>query len=231
MNSIKKNIDWINHFVAFISSVVGIFIAFQLDDWQQNREEKEKERITLSAIKKELETNGEILKNNIKTISTWIDYQNFVARHDRVKGTTDQIVCSPTQVNKLLDKTPRKLGDLKLVKMINDTLGIYFVGVIHLNISLQGISTNNWEAAKYSGILNNFDHDQISALTAIYSLLNKDLGFSANGLYEQSLEENGQMSSPSIKEAILIYKKLNYTYQAKLDRLQEQWPSLKWDIK
>lgn len=37
-----SKIDWRNHFVAFLSALLGIFIAFQLENWREGRIERER---------------------------------------------------------------------------------------------------------------------------------------------------------------------------------------------
>ena len=60
MKNKLSNIDWSNHIVAFFSALLGILIAFQLQDYQDDQKEEEELQITLEAIKKEIENNQNI---------------------------------------------------------------------------------------------------------------------------------------------------------------------------
>ena len=66
-------IDWLNHFIAFLSALFGILIAFQLEDYRDDQKEKEELQITLNAIKKEIENNQKIYRTNVKTLSDFLD--------------------------------------------------------------------------------------------------------------------------------------------------------------
>lgn len=45
----KSKIDWVNHLIAFLSALLGILIAFQLEDYQEKQQEKEKLQIALTS--------------------------------------------------------------------------------------------------------------------------------------------------------------------------------------
>ena len=86
MKNILNNIDWSNHIVAFFSALLGILIAFQLQDYQDDQKEEEELQITLEAIKKEIENNQNIYRTNIKTLTDFLDV--YEAMDDK-KGSVD----------------------------------------------------------------------------------------------------------------------------------------------
>jgi len=61
----KNKIDWLNHGIAFLAALLGILIAFQLDDYQEDQQRKKELQITLSSIKKEIESNRRIYRFNV----------------------------------------------------------------------------------------------------------------------------------------------------------------------
>ena len=75
----KNKIDWINHLIAFLSALLGILIAFQLEDYQDKQREKEELQITLTAVKNEVENNIKIYQTNIEQLSAWLDYYDLYA--------------------------------------------------------------------------------------------------------------------------------------------------------
>src|SRR5689334_2332389 len=81
-----SKVDWLNHLIAFVSALLGIFIAFQLDDWQERRSQQEKVRISLEAIRKEIDGNLEIYKSNIDSLSPFMDHIEFAMEHRSSDG-------------------------------------------------------------------------------------------------------------------------------------------------
>jgi len=74
----SNKIDWRNHFVAFISTLLGIYIAFQLEDWRESKAERDKVKTTFSSIRFEVEENVKIYKTNIKQIRDFLEYVDFI---------------------------------------------------------------------------------------------------------------------------------------------------------
>lgn len=73
-----KKIDWPNHTIAFVSALLGILIAFQLEYYREEHQEDEELRKALIIIKEEVENNLEIYKLNTDRLGKWFDYYDSV---------------------------------------------------------------------------------------------------------------------------------------------------------
>jgi hypothetical protein len=58
-------IEWLNHLLGFLGVILGVLIAFWLNNWAQNRKELQVARVALSNIQNELERNRESLDSVI----------------------------------------------------------------------------------------------------------------------------------------------------------------------
>lgn len=220
-NSILK-IDWQNHFVAFISTLLGIFIAFQLDDWNEEIKQKREIKLTLDAIKKEIEANMEIFNANA-ALSEFVDYIEFVRNRTNAKG---EFVVSKSELKPYKKKFPEKFDRLKLLRVTSDTLLVYQSNFTIDIIPKLGISTNNWEAAKASGVLNLIDHSQVAVLTAIYDWTDKDLGFNESEFYKRNLIKENEITD--LIEMTKDYSKVARVSEYKLRMIKNAYESIVW---
>ncbi len=60
-----KKIDWTNHILEFVMVVVGILLAFALNNWNENIKDKEKAILYLDGIRSEIEDNYKTVKEAI----------------------------------------------------------------------------------------------------------------------------------------------------------------------
>ncbi len=81
MSKKKQFIDWHNHTITFISTIIGILIAFQLEDWRENREEQVKIDKAEVSLFNELERNKVGLESIIKVNKDWLLYADFILSH------------------------------------------------------------------------------------------------------------------------------------------------------
>ena len=175
MENRKSRINWLDHSIGFMSALFGIFIAFQLQDYQDNNREKEKLNITLSAIKNETENNLMIYSRNIEILSDWLNYyQNAITiRNER------EVKVRRADYERKRIRYPERYKNWELLRSENDSILVFSdkSGVIHIDILPEtGVSTSSWQAGIYSGILNRLDSKKLVTLTKIYDWFSKDLG-------------------------------------------------------
>jgi FtsZ-binding cell division protein ZapB len=69
----KYQIDWPNHIIGFFSALFGILIAFELDEWREERNQIEIARVAFENLKKEIQINQNSLHENISNNVNYID--------------------------------------------------------------------------------------------------------------------------------------------------------------
>ncbi|MBK7651827.1 MAG: hypothetical protein IPJ20_15385 [Flammeovirgaceae bacterium] len=97
-------LDWANHLMGFFSAILGIYIAFGLENYREKNNEKEKVEIAKQAIKKEIEDNLSIYKDNIDKISSWLEYMNFC---DKKRNDTDGYQCGTNELDLMVKNIPK----------------------------------------------------------------------------------------------------------------------------
>lgn len=75
-----KKIDWLNHLIAFFSALLGILIAFQLENYREDLQEKREVKQVISIFKSEIENNLEIYRKNVNQIGGWLEYWKLVKK-------------------------------------------------------------------------------------------------------------------------------------------------------
>jgi hypothetical protein len=87
------------------------------------------------------------------------------------------VTCSLTELENARRINPERLADAQLIKRINDSVSQYKV-TFYLDVLpiLGGISTGNWEAARFSGVLAYLDHERITQLSQVYDWTTKRVG-------------------------------------------------------
>ncbi len=217
-----NRIDWRNHFVAFISTLFGIFIAFQLEDWRESRVEKERMKITFQSIKFEIEENLRIYRTNVTQIRDFLEYVDFILSHS--KG--DKLVMKATDYSFYQSKYPDRFEYVKLIRNLNDSLSEYTSDLRVDFIPLTGISTSNWDAAKSTGVLTLAEPTKVSDLTYIYEWTYKDLGFADSDFFENFVANDEKFTD--LGHMISNYKRLADIYEYKLDKIDSKMKAISW---
>jgi hypothetical protein len=220
-----NKIDWKNHVIAFFSAMLGILIAFQLEDYRDNRQEKEKLRVTLNAIKKEIENNRTIYQTNINRLSDFLEY--FELRE--LTNEKGELKLTKDKFERMKAKHPDRFRNWILLKQQNDSSIIFDT---HWEFTIDtapetGVSTSSWQAGLYEGILNRLDNNTLSQLTQIYEWVGKDIG-----LNEREFYENLTLSDiTKIDPLIAHYKKIIAVQQFKLDIINKHYFQIDWSEK
>lgn len=216
-----RKIDWLNHFIAFASSVIGIFIAFQLDDWQERRSKREEMNTTLKAIKEEIEGNLFVFHENDSALGALVDFYDFYIANQHDGG----LLFSNKDLLEAQTKFPGRLNGPKVIQKVNDTLAIYQFKFTVDVAPASGISTGNWEAAITSGILANLDHDRTVLLTQIYDWTTKDLGYSEDELYATRL---GFKEFEDVDQILEHYRMIVKVSRFKHAEMKRYYNKVKW---
>jgi len=221
MNNINR-IDWRNHFVAFISTLLGIFIAFQLEDWRESRAEQNKVKHTFLSIKFEIEGNLTIYKTNVTKIRDFLEYIDFILNH----SNDDKLIMKTLDYDVYKTKYPDRFEHVKLIRQLNDSLSEYTSSINVDFIPLTGISTSNWEAAKSTGVLTLADASRVADLTYIYEWIYKDLGFTDSDFFKYFVSNEEKFMD--LSQITTNYKRLADIYEYKLDKIESKLATISW---
>lgn len=163
-----KNIDWPNHLVGFFSALFGILIAFELDEWKENRKDAKIAENAFIRLQQEIDINRNMLHEMVNANLFMIQsLQKEVLQNvdNRLlfKGTSEQALAinsSPPLSNIAFIHMPE--GDHKPHE--GAELHVIFSGLIH-----PVLHSSAWESAKTIGALNNMSYEKVLSLSSLYN--------------------------------------------------------------
>lgn len=216
-------IDWYNHLIAFVSTLLGIFIAFQLEDWKENRRHEEALAVALDAIKQEVKANVKIYETNVSTLSEFLEYRRICEANSDQKGN---LLFSEKTFNAIRTNHPNRTRDLKITRKVNDSINVYSGGKLIFDVlPVTGISSVNWKAASSSGLLTTLDHQTLSSLTDIYGWIDRDMGMDES---EYFLNAIGVGEYDDMDRIVDNYIRIVRNTRFKLYRMQKPMNDLGW---
>jgi len=120
----KKRIDWLNHGLEFIVVIVGILIAFQLNQCSAEKNQKKTIKIHLEQIQKEAEHNKTVLESSKnfteagnKKIDSILHLINTNEKYDLVNWLSVQLLSiSSPDLRKNAYISLTESGDIKFLK-------------------------------------------------------------------------------------------------------------------
>lgn len=160
----RFKIDWPNHLIGFFSALFGILIAFELDDWREERNQAELARIAFENLKKEVQINQGILHENIKHNLGYIH-----RLQDLLPKINDQLQFTGTKEE--ADSVNLHFGKIIFVDTANQDKSKkpppVVIGMGNINVpSLQSAA---WESAKATGALNLMGYEKVLSLSFVYN--------------------------------------------------------------
>ncbi|HEY0653924.1 MAG TPA: hypothetical protein VGD65_12385 [Chryseosolibacter sp.] len=219
----NKKIDWYNHLVAFVSTLLGIFIAFQLEDWKDNRKQEQALAVALDAIKKEVQANVKIYQTNVAALSEFLEYRKFYEEHSDAKGN---LITSEKTLNRIRGNHPNRTRDLRVLRKLNDSINVYTGGrLIYDVLPVTGISAVNWKAASSSGLLTSLDHEKLSQLTDIYGWIERDMGMDESEYFFNAI---GVSEFDDLNRIVENYERIMRNTSFKLARIEKPMETLGW---
>jgi len=136
----SSKIDWLNHTVAFFSALLGILIAFQLEDYADNRKDNEELKSALNAIKNEINNNLNIYQTNVDQLGDWLEYWEVI------KGIDENGVfaVAKNKYQKLNAKAPQRYEEsFVCYEMVPIHIIKFSVSIGIKNYNLAFIKTNS----------------------------------------------------------------------------------------
>lgn len=226
MNSKISGIDWLNHAISFLSALIGIFIAFQLEDYQDSRQEEKELEVTMNAVKLEIESNMAIYQANVDNLSAWLKYYELV----QSIGDNREVRIKKRDFLSILKKGPNRFDGWTQKRIENDSILIYNVGlgdIFRIDVAPEtGISTSSWQAGLYSGTLNKVGHEKLSKLSKIYEWTSKDIGLNEREFYGNLTSSGGIDNTDDI---VVFYSKVAAIDGMKLKKIKTLYEQIDWD--
>ncbi len=171
MSKRKPPIDWHNHTITFISTIIGILIAFQLEDWRENREEQAKINKAELSLLNELKRNKVGLETTIKINKDWLLYADFITSHTY----DDYLACTQQELDSAIKMHPTRFSNSNFIKKLDQTTNLYGMSFeVDVHFIFQ-IETATWEAVKSSGTLNFIEQSHVFWYVKTYKELERRL--------------------------------------------------------
>jgi len=187
------NIDWKNHIISFFSAVIGIAIAFRLEDYREDQEELERVQIAYDLVIKEIENNISIYEENVILMKSWLEYYDVI---NDLSSSISNSKIIPVKSYLTITMDSARIYRLKnyIVNLLNDSL-VQIQLNPKLNPKLQidfsvdilpkkGIATSAWTSSVNSGIFTRLSPQRLSKLTEIFDWISNDLGQNEYAFYE-----------------------------------------------
>ena len=152
----RSKIDWLNHFVGFISVLAGVLIAFGLNNWNESRKER---RIIQSVL---VNIQDEVKRNNERLDAAYGENKKI---HDTLGGYL-QLLDDTMEPNAPLD-TLRKFQSANSAFISADLESVSF------SFELFQLSNVAWRTAERTNILSAMDYDLVHDLAFIYDFQTK----------------------------------------------------------
>jgi hypothetical protein len=166
-----NRIDWPNHLVAFLSALVGILVAFQLQAWQADRSNREKLSVALRSLQLEAQANDQTFDYDIKAFHELTAQTDALLKFQRTDST---LACSLADFEVLKKEAPAHYSDANIIRAAGQLAEVRISDPI--DFIPRNFITDNWEAAKSSGTLERMSHDQLVSFIELYSTLNRNFG-------------------------------------------------------
>ena len=165
-----RRIDWSNHIVGFFSALFGILIAFELDEWKENRKEEKVAANAFVRLQQEIDINRnmlhEMVNSNLSLISDLqtkvlhkvndrLLFTGTIEEANAINGDSHLSAIAFVHMHDLTTREPHK-RELEL--------HVIFSGLVHPTIH-----NSAWESAKTIGALNNMSYEKVLSLSSLYN--------------------------------------------------------------
>lgn len=223
-----RRIDWPNHFMGFISTLLGVWLAFSLGNHYEHRREISRMTVAMKNVTEEVHKNHEKLDNHLEHLDSLI---GAVSGFAKLIDEEMNLVAGENQMAAFLDEFGWFMNvDNK--KPLRDTFFEYDGG---LNLNLRYMSTSNiaWENTKLMDVLHLVPTETAFQLHGMYGLqdeaqraLNEAMDIIKN-LFQNN-HDSDTVTQTIINDlkgqvyfAYNLERALQMNYEAMLERLQE----------
>ncbi len=162
--------NWFSHFIMFLTTVVGILIALELDQWREDNSEAAKAELYRLRLNNELKMNkAQVISNKLAALRAYT-----VIEISRSYSATDQgDYFIPKQLVDSLLTLDVGFKDLITIKAIDkDMLFVEF----SFSVTDNTLNFDTWEATKASNVLQSLMPLEVFHYSSAYKALNSNLG-------------------------------------------------------
>lgn len=161
----QYKIDWPNHIIGFFSALFGILIAFELEEWRDQRNQVEIARIAFENLKKEIENNRTTLHENVSA-----NIQHLRTLQSLLHQLDNQLKFSGTSME--ADSINQNFGHVVFIEKPDPLSKGKDKPLVHIgmgNITIPSLQTSAWESAKATGALNLMNYEKVLTLSSLYN--------------------------------------------------------------
>lgn len=223
-----ERIEWKNHIVAFLSALFGIIIAFQLEDYRETSEQKDRLDKAYQLVISEIESNISIYQNNVTNINDFLAYHQSI--FELAKGRIDTSIITLDTYHSITSDTTKNYRFANYnVQIRNESVYITRKPEVHNFddfysdvLPKTGISTSAWESSINSGVFSQLSQSDFNNLTKIYNWINNRLGRNVNAFFEYGInidERGNEREYDNIEIMLKNYKVISKVQAFKLGRI------------
>ena len=165
-------IDWSNHIIGFVSTILGIVIAFQMQEYYELRNEKVKSEEAIGLLKIELKENLLRLDQTIKLLHEFSMYGKAILKFES-SGPKLRLICKPSQLDSLKKIHP-KVDAIKIRDLNDNTGRVEYNYKPKLDFILPTLHDEFWQVLKSSDVFNSIPPKQTAEFIGAYEILNRN---------------------------------------------------------
>ncbi|PHN07910.1 hypothetical protein [Flavilitoribacter nigricans] len=158
-------IDWPNHLMAFISTLLGVWLAFSLGNYYEHQRERERMTVAMDNVRQEIRKNEGKLKEHVGHLDSLM---RAVSAFGKLLNEDLNMVAGTGQMDHFLQEHGWFI-DIEEKKPYRDSLYEYD-GSLNLNLRYMSISNIAWENTKLMDVLHLVDTETAFKLHGLYGL-------------------------------------------------------------
>ncbi|MFC0875795.1 hypothetical protein ACE01N_04330 [Saccharicrinis sp. FJH2] len=181
---IKKTVFWSREgIITLIATLIGVFLALYLNEWNASRKLKKQKEIATENILTEISANKKLLTESVKNYTEMLDIYIFF---NECLSAESEFITSSENMIQFRTKHPGLLSPIDSVRLEN---GMFKYTRMNLNLvfTLEQVElrTIAWETLKSSNIISSYDFDYLMSLEYIYKSLYSIIQTN-NGIYNDA---------------------------------------------
>ena len=158
-------IDWPNHLISFFSALFGILIAFEPDQWREQRKEAEIAASAFDKMKQEISINKNSLHESIQLNLQLID----VLQEDVLPLINERLFFRGTADEASQHNANATFARVAHIEEVQEGVNGRPVHIGFGNFVQPILHASAWESAKATGALNFMPYEKVLSLSSVYN--------------------------------------------------------------